>query len=426
MFEHIHSVHLVGANGVGLSAVGKLLLSWGKIVSGSDLTGGIFSRELRVMGASIVENHAAENVPSDVDLLLYSAAVPETNSERQVAKERGVAQMSYGEFLGELSKHFKTIAVSGTNGKSTTTAMLGCILEDAGKDPTVVIGSRVPQWPLGNVRVGKSNILVVEACEYKGNFLPLEPVMTVVTNIEEDHMDYFRNLDHVVETFQALLDKTRGQVFVNVQDTASSRLTHRLLTAFGEKDIEGIVLQVPGTYNRMNAAAATVAALELGVTLDQCRQTLESFKGIWRRFERLGTWHGATVVSDYGHHPTSVAATLKATREFFPNRRIVLCFQPHQHSRTKELFDEFVASFRKADVLLLPDIYKVAGRTEKEEQEVSSAMLAEAVKREYPQTEVAASGSLEATRHVLADRVKEGDVLLMQGAGDIDDLARSL
>ena len=429
MFEHIHSVHLIGANGVGVSAVGKLFLTWGKKVSGSDLHGGLFSDELERMGASVYPSPARPpklqrrregvNVPKDTDLVVYSSAVPESNPERQAAKDRGIDQVSFAEFLGELAKGYTTIAVTGTHGKSTTTAMIGKVLEDAGLDPTVIVGSRVPGWSLGNLRVGSSKYLVLEACEHMANHLKIHPDIGVITNVEFDHPDFYRDLEHVRETMEEWAREV-GEV-IWVEKEADPKLK----------------LKVPGEYNQRNAAGAIAVARLLKLDEAKARASLEAFQGIWRRFEHLGVWQparmngtnrsggGADVYSDYGHHPTAIRETLKAARELFPNRRLVHIFQPHQHARTAELFDEFVSVLGKADINILVEIYGVAGRTD--DQSVSSKALAEAVSK------TARSGSfthyaesLDAAEKLVHELVQPGDVLFFQGAGDIDDVARRL
>ena len=407
MFEHLHHVHLVGANGVGLSALGKLFLHLGKHVSASDLHGGMFADDLAELGAQISIGHAASNVPETTDLLVYSSAVHETNPERERARERGVREMSYAQVLGELSRTHPTIAVSGTHGKSTTTAMVGLILEAAGLNPMVIVGSRVPSWKDGNFRMGSgrdTGYIVVEACEYRENHLNLYPEIGVITNIEEDHLDYYRDLKHIEESFEQFARQSK-QVVRNAPKV----------------DFE---LQIPGEYNKENAGTALAVARLVGVDDAVSKKALQQFSGIWRRFERLGMWNGADVVSDYGHHPSAVYQSIDAARGFFRDRRIVHVFQPHQHSRTKELFDDFVPALGRADVTIVPEIYGVAGRTE--DEDISSNDLVEAVKKERPDTKIYYAKDLDAAEALVRDHIEGGDVLFIQGAGDVDDLARKL
>ena len=383
--------------------------------------------------------------------LIYSGAVPEDNPERLCAFELGITEQSYAQCLGELSTHFTTIAVCGTHGKSTTTAMLGLILEAAGYDPTVIVGSRVPFFTHGNLRVGNSRFLVVEACEYRANFLELHPEMIVVTNIEEDHLDYFRDLDHIHETFQTFVNKlsAKGFVVYNADDALASTLCAGHPVSFGvnagdwrlsdryvesgcqravvsgtDGPIGTLELQVPGAFNLMNALAATTAALELGVTFEICASTLLRFRGIWRRFERVGDLNGAPFFSDYGHHPTAIRATIAAARELYPDRRLVLCFQPHQHARTRDLMEGFIKALGEADVLIVPEIYDVAGRNEA--HDVSSREIVEGVHAEHPEKDVRFASDLIVAEEITREIVRAGDVLIVQGAGDVDDLARRL
>jgi UDP-N-acetylmuramate--alanine ligase len=455
MFEGVASVHFVGIGGIGVSALAKFFVRRGCRVSGSDITPSSITEELSALRVTIKLGHAVEHLPESLDLLVYSPAVPEGNVERAAARERGIRELSYPEALGELSRGYSTIAVCGTNGKSTTTAMLGLILVEAGYDPTIIVGAKVPAFPDGNFRMGKGRFLVVEACEYREHFFQLSPEMIVVTNIEEDHLDYFRDLAHIRDAFQKFVGKLQGTGMVvwNANDAESRRLELGRGVSYGfetvaeyiargrrmEKDrqtcdvfradgleerLGELSLHVPGQFNLMNALAAGAAASELGIPFETIRRVLENFRGVWRRFEHLGVWKGADLFSDYGHHPTAIAATLSAAREFFPSRRLVLCFQPHQHARTKTLFAGFVEAVAGADVLILPEIYEVAGRDES--HDVSSRDLVEAVNRAHPGKDAQYARDLAHAESMLRDLVEPGDVLLLQGAGDIDELARRL
>ncbi|OGL95219.1 hypothetical protein A2348_02775 [Candidatus Uhrbacteria bacterium RIFOXYB12_FULL_58_10] len=427
MLEGIHAIHFIGTGGIGISAAAKWCIAKGKNVSGSDLRSSPVTDELSRRGMDFRSGHASSNVPEGAQLVVCSPAVLETNVERVRATELGIPQWTYPEFLGALSKEFSTIVISGTNGKSTTTAMLGLILEAAGYDPTVIVGSLVPSFELGNLRVGSGRFLVVEGCEYRAHMLHLNPEMIVLTNIEEDHLDFYRDLDHIRDTFQTFVDKLKGKGLAvwNMNDPESRKLNVDRGVAYGfgvdaeyDGDKIGLKLKIPGRFNVMNALAATAAAMELGVSLETCKRVLAEFTGIWRRFERVGSWHGTDVISDYGHHPTAIRGTVEAAREMFPGRRIVLCFQPHQHSRTKELFVDFADALKTADVVVIPEIYAVAGRMEGDD--ISSKDLAAKV----PGAHYAAN--LAEAESILRDIVKTDDVLIVQGAGDVDDLARKL
>jgi UDP-N-acetylmuramate--alanine ligase len=452
MLQSFKKIHIIGIGGIGVSALAKLLSRRGAEVSGSDLVVSDITKELEFDGKRIFIGHSTENVSADCDLVIYSPAVPMDNPERAVARERGILEMSYPEALGELTKEFRTIAVAGTNGKSTTTAMLGLILEEAGFDPTVIVGTKVPSFKHGNMRVGKGGSwLVVEACEYREHFLHLQPEFAVITNIEEDHLDYYRDLAHIKEAFQKFVDKVPeiGRVIFNADDVSCRELVYKNSTSFGIENGEyrainrisglgqqtfelwqdnnhlgDIVLQIPGSFNVMNAMAAAVTALSVAVPFGAVQAGLEKFFGVWRRFERVGKFKGADVFSDYGHHPTAIKGTLEAAREFFPDRRLVLCFQPHQHERTKTLFNDFVDSFTGADVLIIPEIFAVAGRTE--DLDISARDLVNAIKEKYPTKEIVYAENLSAAEKLLHEFIQPGDVLIIQGAGDVDSLARKI
>lgn len=423
-FKH---VHCIGIGGIGISGVAKFLQAKGVSVSGSDAKQSMVTDGCVAWGIEVSIGHDAKNIPVDTDLIVYTEAATEENVERAEAKRRGIQQMGHFDYLGELSKDYRTICITGTNGKSTTTAMTGKIFADAGIDPTVFVGSMVPGWELGNVRVGQSDILIIEGDEYKQKMVKLWPETTAIINIEADHLDVYRDLDHIVETFQELVAKTKGTVFVNREDVNAKRLSSPAIVPFDASKIGDTKLMMPGVFNRMNAAAAMCAAQEYGIDAATARKSLESFSGIWRRFERVGEFNGATIISDYGHHPTAVTGTLAGAREFFPNSRIVLLFEPHQHNRTKELFGDFAKSFGAADVLILSEIYGVLGRTEDQDATVSSKTLLDAAMHSAtPPKEGLYAANLADAETMLRSMIKEGNVVIVMGAGDVDAVARNL
>ncbi len=443
--------HFVGIGGIGMSALAKFLVSKQKHVTGSDVHGSETIQDLNKKGIRVGIGHDSAHVLDGVEVLVYSSAIPATNPERMAAREKGIPEVSYAQFLGEVSKNFSTIVITGTHGKSTTTALVGLMLEAAGYDPTVLVGSFVPTFPDKNLRLGKGRFFVVEGCEYQANMLNLHPEMIVLTSIEEDHLDYYRDMNHIRDTFQIFADKLigKGMMIMNADDAESMKLRVERPITYGfeqkadyaavdrvtekgkqsfavrrEEILGKVSMMVPGTYNVLNALAATAAAMELGVPFETCARVLQTFPGIWRRFERVGTWREADVISDYGHHPTAVEKTLNAAREFFPGRRIVLCFQPHQHSRTKALFDGFVHALQLADETIVAEIYDVAGRNE--EHEISSRQIVEKIKKENPSAHVMFSQNLDAVKSALEQLVRSGDVLIVMGAGDIDCVARDV
>ena len=455
MFTGIKQAHFVGIGGIGMSALAKWMIHEGIHVTGSDVHMSEITKDLSSRGAQIFSGHAVSNLSQQTDIVIHTPAVPDDNVELVEARGRGVRTTTNFELLGEISGSYSTIVVTGTNGKSTTTAMLGLILEEAGYDPTVLVGSLVPGFKDGNLRVGKGRFFVIEGCEYKANMMHLKPEMIVLTNIEEDHLDFYRDLKHIQETFQKFVDKLKGQGMVvhNVRDKGSFPLKFpqgigygtdvvtdyfsrdretkpgsQSASVFRKEDKEvhlgDLDLQLPGSFNIENALAATAAAMELGVPFNTCRRALAEFGGIWRRFERVGVWHGADVVSDYAHHPSGVSGTIEATREFFPGRRIVLCYQPHQHDRTTKLFDDFVQTLSLADHIILTEIYDVAGRNE--DHDISSKDLVEAIQKRDTAKDVRYASDLDAAMGELRKLVKAGDVILIMGAGDVDDIARQI
>lgn len=449
-------IHIVGIGGIGISALAKLLLSQGKKLTGSDLHLSDITTALMNCGIEIHAGHLESHVSSDTKFLIYSPAVPETNPERVKARACHIPECSYAQALGELSKHYSTIVVTGTHGKSTTTAMLGLMLEAAGYDPTVIVGSLVPSFTEGNLRVGNGRFLVIEGCEYQANMLNLHPEMIVLTSIEEDHLDFYKTLANIKQTFQKFVDQLSGKglVIVNADDPVSHelqivnpvsygshhqahyRFSNRLVAnsqqsasiyrLVPEEKLGEITLKVPGRFNVANALAATTAAMELGVPFEICARVLAEFPGIWRRFERVGTYQGVEVISDYGHHPTAIRATLEAARELFPNKKLILCFQPHQHSRTQTLFDGFVDALVGVDALVLLEIYRVEGRTE--DESVSSRYLCEAIQQNRSNIPVSYTPTFEEAEIKLRELIEQypKSLLIIQGAGTIDELARKL
>ncbi len=454
--DKYQSIHFVGIGGIGVSALAKFALAHGKKVSGSDTQTSPLIDDLKRRGVRISLGHGARNLPKQVDLVVYTEAADENNPERQAALKRGLKQLGHFGFLGELSKEYRTICVTGTNGKSTTTAMTGLIFEAAGLDPTVFVGSLVPGWPDGNLRVGKSDLLILEGDEYKQKMLAIASETTVITNIEADHLDVYKDLKHIVATFRELAKKTTGKVLANGEDKNVKKLKTLVHETFGEgqgnviqgrgRCVQGDVqcfelykqgrllgninLAIPGAFNMMNALAATAVALEYKIPFPVMAKALEKFKGIWRRFELVGEYRGAKIISDYGHHPTAIKGTIEAAREFFPNNRLVLLFQPHQHNRTKELFNEFVESLHEADVAIVAEIYGVQGRT-KPKEEISSRDLVREVERHMMNKNlrlknVVYASNLKTAELELRHKLKRDDVIIVMGAGDVDAVARNL
>ncbi len=461
-FKH---VYVIGIGGIGVSGVAKFLLAKGVSVSGSDAKQSIITDGCIKLGIAVKIGHSAENIPSNCDLIVYTEAATEENVERVEADRRGIKQMGHFDFLGELSKDYRTICITGTNGKSTTTAMTGKIFIDAGLDPTVFVGSIVPGWKYGNVQVGESDILIIEGDEYKRKILKLHPETTLMTNVELDHTDIYKDLQDLEFAFYQLGEQTSGKVFQNSFEGDRHIYCGPNLKFFGHEldahksigwgfskrlrrfengkqilDLMSppkffhrsiktgeLVLSIPSEFNMMNALAAKAIAEEYGVTFDVILSSLSSFTGIWRRFERVGSMNGVPIISDYGHHPTAIRGTIEGAREFFPNNRIVLLFEPHQHNRTKELFNDFAVAFGGVDVLILSEIYGVMGRTEVVDEAVSSKTLLEAAMKSdlAPKEGYYAKDLIEAEK-MLRTMIKQDDVVIVMGAGDVDKVARNL
>ncbi|MDE1925431.1 MAG: hypothetical protein KGH79_04635 [Patescibacteria group bacterium] len=356
-------IHMIGIGGIGMSALAQLYLAEGARVSGSDRGESPTTRMLREKGISIAIGHDAAHVPEDASLLVYSDAVPPDNSERVRGRELGLSELSYFEALGKAAEGKRVVAISGTHGKTTTTAMLGKILIDAGFEPTVVVGSIVPEWG-SNFRSGTSNIFVVEACEYRNHFLVFHPEVLVITNIEWDHTDYFKDLASLETAFAEARSQAKA-VIERVQ--YAKELVPELL--------------VPGEFNKDNARAAKAAARAIAPEISDASidASLALFKGVWRRFEYKGrTQNSVAIYDDYAHHPTAIVKTIEAAREKFSGKKIIVFFHPHLYSRTRDLFGDFAKALATADKAFILPVY--AAR-EPFDPSATHEALAEAVNR---------------------------------------------
>ncbi len=440
-------IYFAGIGGIGMSALAKLLLAEEKRITGSDIAQSEVTASLQRKGIHIEFAQSGGAVTDRHDLLIYSDALPEDHPERQAAEQLNIPTLSYFQAVGQYMQGFEhAIAISGTHGKSTTTAMISSILVEAGLDPTVIVGSIVKEFG-SNARFGGKEYIVVEACEHKAHMLNLHPNIIVLTNIEEDHLDHYIDLEHIVATFQKYINHLpqTGLLIKNMDDSESAELDSDChLTSYGiehKADITAqdivtsksgqtftvgqakFTIKKPGRFNVYNALAAIAIARELGVTDEIMAKALKRFKGIWRRFEVMGEYQGATVISDYAHHPTAVRSTINATKEFYPGRRVMVVFQPHQRSRTQKLFDKFVDSLHGADFAIVQEIYDVAGR-EAEGGQISSRQLVAAV--EEAGRYAVYTADVAATRQEIDEMLEPDDVLLIMGAGDIYKLAEEL
>lgn len=446
MFNAYNHIHFVGIGGIGVSALARLALEAGKQVSGTDLVATEVTKDLEHHGARLfIGADAASSLPAEAEAVIYTVAAQES-AQLLAAREHRTPVFSYPEAVGEMTRAYATVAIAGTHGKTTTTALTGLILAAGDLDPTVIVGSNTHEFQ-GNARAGKGKHLVLEADEYRRAFLQYDPTIAILTRVEFDHPDCYRDLDDVREAFTSFCNRLvpQGTLVMNNDDPVIREMIKNLekpvvtISVSGEADVmaseihegerttftvnskrfgimnEQCDLAIPGIFNVSNALAAMTAGLVLGVPFDIARKAVASYRGAWRRFEIKAEAKGITLIDDYAHHPTEVAATLAAARARFGSRRIVAVFQPHQKKRTKELFGEFAHAFSSADELLLMDIYEVAGR--EEAIPVSSKELAEEIHStggnvSYVKTP---AGVLDYLSHSM----KKGDVVLLMGAGDI-------
>jgi len=357
-------IHFIGIGGIGVSALARYYLSQGHQVSGSDLAESEITKALEKLGARVqIGKHDAKNVLKDIDLVIYSPAVTDDNVELKTARARRIKIQSYPENLGELTKKHFTIAVCGTHGKGTTTAMISLILIKAGLDPTVIIGTKLKEFNDSNFRQGKSKYLVIEADEYKSSFLNYWPKIIVLTTIDADHLDCFKNLNNIIKAFKRFTDHLpdKGILVANLDDKNTLQLKS-LIKKSGfkhksyslkqkEADVLRKILKLPGDHIVSDALAALALARSLKIPDKVSFKALSGYHGAWRRFEvKKAEINNLpfTLINDYAHHPTEISVTLKAVRQKYPDKRITCVFQPHQYQRTFYLFDDFVKIFQQA------------------------------------------------------------------------------
>lgn len=444
-------IHLIGIGGIGVSGLAEMMLSRGYTVSGSDMKSSIVTQRLEQKGARIYVGHAAEQVDG-ADLIVYTAAVQADNPELVQGRIQGIPSVNRAEMLGMLmAEYHHSLAIAGTHGKTTTTSMVSLILEKGGLDPTMLIGGDIREIQ-GNAKAGKSPYLVAEACEYKDSFLSFRPFGAIILNIEEDHLDYFRNLDHIIESFSQFTSQVTpgGFVVYNRDDLNCLRMKDRVSAesiSFGlsqesdctardivynpagcatftviykGKALGPITLNVPGVHNVYNALAALATALHCGVDFSAAQDSLRTFEGARRRFEHRGLFKGATVVDDYAHHPTEIRATLAAAAQT-EHKKVWCIFQPHTYTRTAELMHEFASCFTGADQVIITRIY--AAR----ETNTLGIHGTDLVDRIVSQGDAAIYlDTFQEIFDYLTAHVAEGDLILTVGAGNIDDVALML
>jgi len=452
MFAKIQRIHFVGIGGIGMSGIAEVLLNLGYKISGSDLKSSAVTQRLAGLGAITFEGHAAENAHG-AEVVVTSSAIAEENLEVAEARKLHIPVIQRAEMLAELMRLKYGIAIAGMHGKTTTTSMVASVLAAGGFDPTVVVGGRVDAMG-SNARLGKSQYLVAEADESDRSFLKLSPILSVVTNIDREHMDCYRNMRDVKQTFLEFMDRVpfygmivgcnddpmlrkllpqvqrrvmtygtrRGSDFlikpgvVEPQPGEHRPLSHFRVSYRG-KDLGVFTLHVPGIHNILNATAAIAVGLGLDLSVESIRGALESFGGVDRRFQLRGKASGVSVIDDYGHHPTEIRATLAAARQC-GFRRIHVIFQPHRYTRTKELMDEFAGAFADADSLAVLDIYAAS---EKPIEGITGEALAAKIK-EAGHRDVSYTATFADAVAGVADKAGQGDMILTLGAGSVSQL----
>ena len=451
-FQKPIHVHFIGIGGISMSGLAEILLNRHFTVTGSDMQASDMTKHLEGTGAKVVIGQKAENITDDIDLVVYTAAIHESNEEFAAAKNKGIPMMTRAALLGQIMANFaKSIAVAGTHGKTTTTSMLTHILLQADTDPTVSVGGMLDRIG-GNIRVGHSDLFLTEACEYTNSFLEFYPLYSIILNVEEDHMDFFKDLADIRNSFHrfAKLLPKDGTLVINdnipdleeitadldcrvIRYGNDSSLDYSATNILHDKKgeasfdliksgefIDRISLSVNGDHNVSNALSAIAVADLLGVPFSKIKEGLKSFHGTDRRFEYKGEVNGFTIIDDYAHHPTEINATLTAAKEY-PHKEVWCIFQPHTYTRTKALFPEFVDALTHADHVILADIY--AAR-ETDTLGMSSEMIAEELKKKgcdayyFP--------SFEEIESFCLDRCQKGDVLITMGAGNVVNIGENL
>ena len=451
-FDKPVHVHFIGIGGISMSGLAEILLSRHFVISGSDSRESELTKKLVNEGAVVNYPQKAENITDDIDVVVYTAAIHPDNPEFKAAHEAGIPMLTRAQLLGELMRNFKqAINVSGTHGKTTTTSMISEILLEADADPTISVGGMLKDIG-GNIRVGGQDMFVVEACEYTNSFLSFFPTIEVILNVEADHLDFFKDIDDIRHSFRLFAEKLpeEGLLVINSDikhyDYFTSGLKCRCITFGHDKDsdytanfisydkfahptytlfykgeeLARVELGVTGEHNIYNSMAAIAVCRELGIDMDTILRGLRRFSGTDRRFQKKGTVKGFTIIDDYAHHPQEIAATIEAAKKY-PHRKLWIAFQPHTYSRTAALLDDFAGALSQADEIVLADIY--AAR-EKNTIGISSDDLRKHMLEQN--TNVYYIPEFDAIEKFLLEHVKEGDVLITMGAGNIYQVGEDL
>ncbi len=498
------SIHIIGIGGIGISSLARWFLSKGWNVSGSDLTPNKITHELAREHIRVFVGHEKTNVPKTVNVVVYSQAVRSKNPEIQEAKRLKIPCLSYPQAVGELTREYKTIAIAGAHGKSTTTALIGLILKNAGLDPTIIVGTELKElggknfragsvseisflgdirsaaargrgiFPAGKISVPpkrifpKQNYLVLEADEWKGSFLNYSPTLSIITNIDREHLDFYKNLGNIKKTFLAFIARTKpgGNLVLNYDNKLLASLKKQIQKIARAKKINITwystknsiaktirrIIKIPGEHNVSNAVGAYTAGKLLGISSKKIIKTISAYVGSWRRFEYRGRfgvmsqWSrvkwSIPIYDDYAHHPTEIMATLQGFKEKFPKHNIICVFQPHQGKRLRSLFPEFIHSFDNADTVVITPIYKVPGRDEKIAERFTPETLIRTMQKKYTGKPIFYLSDFKYLKNALRTLVTipptcglpagspipkiKPAVIVMMGAGDIVEYTSSL
>ncbi len=444
MYQKKYHIHFVGIGGIGMSGIAELLLNLGYQVSGSDLKSSDITRNLQSLGGIFFEGHTGEQI-AGADVVVTSSAINSENPEIKAAHRASTPVIPRAEMLAELMRLKYSIAIAGAHGKTSTTSLVSAILERGGLDPTVVIGGKLKSIG-SNALLGKGEFIVAEADESDGSFLRYSPSIAVVTNIDREHLDFYKDLDEIKQVFldflyrvpfygvailcldnepiQCLIPQIKkrfttygmtSQADFQAKNVIFDGLKTRF-TLYHQSEVLGdITLNLPGTHNVYNALAGIAVGIELNIPFGVIKEALETVEGVQRRLEVKGRIRDIVVVDDYGHHPTEIKTTLQAVKKSWPDRRKVVVFQPHRHTRTRALFDEFSRCFYQSDLLMVLPIY-AAG--EKEIAGIDSRSLVEAIRR-HGHKQVLSADSFEEAVEKLYPILNKGDILLTLGAGDV-------
>ena len=451
-FDRPIHIHFIGIGGISMSGLAEVLLERGFTVSGSDMKPSPITEKLEAHGAVIHYGQRAENITDDIQLVVYTAAIHPDNPEYKEVLARNIPHFDRAELLGQIMSHYRNaIAVSGTHGKTTTTSMLSLILLEGNCDPTISVGGILKDIG-GNIRVGRSENFITEACEYTNSFLKFDPRIVLILNVEEDHMDFFKDIDDIRHSFRRFAEKPGkdGVVIINkdIDDVEyfTAGLPSRVITyslnkpadltaenitydehacgsfdlVVGGKNMGRFKLGVSGVHNISNALAAIAAAMELNISMEDIRGGLAAFTGTDRRFEYKGEINGVTIIDDYAHHPTEIAATLKAAANC-PHRKIWCVFQPHTYTRTQAFLTDFAKALSLADHVVLADIY--AAREPDTGMIHSKDLLAELKKLDVPADYFPSFDAIEA---FIRKQCVPGDLVITMGAGDIVPVGEDL